>query len=105
MKVIFLRANFYCFEARLKAPLLSLFYVYHSVFSMFCYGSSNLVLAGGALKTCSSMSKQNCTSPSTFLSGKAEVLYEINQQSLLRYQNLANKYSQNNDFLYSKLDR
>ena len=49
------------------------------------------------------MSKQNCTSPSTFLSGKAEILYEINQQSLLRYQNLANKYSQNNDFLYSKL--
>ncbi len=103
MKVIFLRANFYCFKARLKAPLLSLFYVYLSVFSMFCYGSSNLVLAGGALKTCSSMSKQNCTSPSTFLSGKAEILYEINQQSLLRYQNLANKYSQNNDFLYSKL--
>ena len=103
MKVIFLRANFYCFKARLKAPLLSLFYVYLTVFSMFCFSSPNLVLAGGALKTCSSMSTKNCSSSSNFASGKAEILYEINQQSLLRYQNLANKYSQNNDFLYSKL--
>ena len=70
---------------------------------MFCFSAPNLVLAGGALKTCSSMSTKNCSSSSQFKSGKADVLYEINQQSLRRYQELANKYSQSNDSLYSKL--
>ncbi|OJF70268.1 cyanophycinase [Alteromonas sp. V450] len=103
MKVIFLYTFFNCFKNRLKTLLQLLFFFYVAVFSVFCFASPNLVLAGGALKTCSSMSNQNCTSPSTFSSGKAVILYELNQQSLLRYQELANQYSQNKDFLYSYL--
>ncbi|WP_394223091.1 cyanophycinase [Alteromonas gracilis] len=49
------------------------------------------------------MSTKNCSSSLQFTSGKADILYEINQQSLRRYQELANKYSQSNDSLYSKL--
>ena len=103
MKVIFFRANFYRCKSSLKTLGLLFLGVYLSVFSVFCLSSPNLVLAGGALKTCSSMSTENCSSSSQFESGKADVLYEINQRSLRRYQELANKYSQNNEFLYSKL--
>lgn len=103
MKVIFSHANFHCFKDKLRTLALFSSCLYLFVFSAFCFSSPNLVLAGGALKTCSSMSTKNCISSSRFASGKADVLYEVNQQSLRRYQELAIKYSQNNVFLYSKL--
>ena len=78
-------------------------FLYLSVISCFSFASVDLVLAGGALKTCSSMSTKNCSSTMDFNNAKATILYEVNQKSLARYKALMEMHAVNNDFLYSKL--
>lgn len=87
----------------LRIPISVFFCFYMSVFSCFSFASADLVLAGGALKTCSSMSTKNCSSTMDFNNAKATILYEVNQESLARYKALMEMYAVNNDFLYSKL--
>jgi len=54
-----------------------------------------LMLAGGALKTCSSMSLQNCTETGladpNIQAGKKELLYEVNEQATERLNSFAEK--------------
>lgn len=103
MKATSLHPNFYRLKIMLK-PSFSVFLgFYLSVFSVFSYASPNLLLAGGALKTCSSMTTKNCTSAANFVSAKSDLLYEISPMSLNRYQKLMEEYSEENEFLYSKL--
>jgi cyanophycinase len=90
-------------NARRKLPVTVSLGLLLSVFSCFSIASADLVLAGGALKTCSSMSMKNCSSASRFDSAKSEILYEVNKESIARYQVLSKKYAAANDFLYSKL--
>lgn len=79
--------------------LLFLFYL--SVFPMKSFSSVNLVLAGGALKTCSSMSLNNCDPSASFDGFKKENLYEISQSSLQRLKSI-NQFESNFDkSLYS----
>ncbi len=43
-----------------------------------------LLLAGGALKTCSSYAKHNCEAGESFSDAKQNMLYEVNEASILR---------------------
>lgn len=86
-----------------KMSLSAFLFFYLSVISGFSFASADLVLAGGALKTCSSMSTKNCSSTMDFNNAKATILYEVNQNSLARYKALMEMHAVNNDFLYSKL--
>jgi len=87
----------------LKMSFSVFLFFYLSVISGFSFASADLVLAGGALKTCSSMSTKNCSSTMNFNNAKATILYEVNQKSLARYKALMEMHAVNNDFLYSKL--
>ena len=91
------------FNVSLRIPISVFFCFYMSVFYSFSFASADLVLAGGALKTCSSMSTKNCSSTMDFNNAKATILYEVNQESLARYKALMEMHAVNNDFLYSKL--
>lgn len=80
-----------------------LFLSYLSVFSIKSFSSVNLVLAGGALKTCSSMSLNNCDPSASFDGFKKENLYEISQSSLQRLKSINQFESYFDKSLYSKI--
>lgn len=62
-----------------------------------------LLLAGGALSTCSSFSKQNCTQYPFFENAKTQLLYEINASSIDRLDKFAQNLSTNDAILLSEI--
>ena len=85
----------------LVLKLFPLLYVF--VFSGESFSSVNLVLAGGALKTCSSMSLHNCAPSASFDGFKKENLYEIKQSSLQRLKEINQLASNVDKSLYSTI--
>lgn len=74
------------------------------LFSFDSFSSEyDLVLAGGALSTCSSLSPQNCKSSAQFSDAKAAQYYEVSLSSLSRLASLANKFDIDIESQYSYL--
>ena len=73
-------------------------------FSVDSFSSEyDLVLAGGALSTCSSLSPENCKSSVQFSDAKAAQFYEVSLSSLSRLASLANKFDIDIESQYSHL--
>ena len=103
MKVSFLNIiNSIC-RAPLKVPVKLSCFFYLYVFSCYSFASPNLILAGGALKTCASLSAKNCKSDHVFVNAKTHALYEVNAESLSRYRKNSTEFGKFDEVLYSKL--
>lgn len=94
---------FHRFSSNLSLAFKLLLFLYLSVLPIKSFSSVSLVLAGGALKTCSSMSLNNCDSSASFDGFKKESLYEISQHSLQRLKEIHQFESNFDKSLYSKL--
>lgn len=94
---------FHRFSSNLSLAFKLLLFLYLSVLPIKSFSSVSLVLAGGALKTCSSMSLNNCDSSASFDGFKKESLYEISQHSLQRLKEINQLESNIDKSLYSKI--
>jgi len=103
MKATFLNVMNGILKAPVKLLSKMILFFYISVFSSYSLSSPNLLLAGGALKTCASMSIENCTSARVFMNAKTDILYEVNTASLRRYQKNSTRFGEVDEILYAVL--
>lgn len=77
-----LLARFTCFKFIKISILFSLLCAYNA----FGKERFDLLLAGGALKTCSSLSPKNCDKKMDFSGGKTQTFYDVSKKSHQRFQ-------------------
>ena len=68
-------------------------------FSCVAHEKYDLVLAGGALQTCSSFLPQNCKNDTLFQASKKQDLYKISSESHARFREALSEWKKDDDVI------